>query len=75
MKWISVLQDGTDEGISSKRLVTLLAFVVCAVALLVDQFTEYKVNAALFDSMMYIVVAGLGFTASEIFTRKGKSNE
>lgn len=75
MNWISVLQDGDDEGISSKRIVTLLAFIVCAVALMVDQFTQYKVNPVLFDSMMYIVVAGLGFTATEKFAPKGKSNE
>lgn len=75
MKWISVLQDGMDEGVSSKRVVTLLAFLVCAVSLLVDQFTQYKVNSTLFDSMMYIVVAGLGFTATEQFARKGKPNE
>ena len=75
MKWISVLQDGNDEGISSKRIVTLLAFIVCAAALMVDQFTQYKVNPVLFDSMMYIVVAGLGFTATEKFAPKGKSNE
>lgn len=75
MKWVSLLQDGSDDGISSKRVVTILAFVVCAVALLVDQFTIYKVNATLFDSMMYIVVAGLGFTATEKFAPKGKSNE
>ncbi len=72
MSWISVLQDGTDEGISSKRIVTLIAFIICAVAMLVDQFTQYKVNATLFDSMMYIVVAGLGFTATEKFAPKGK---
>jgi hypothetical protein len=30
----------------------------------------HKVTPALFDSMMYIVVAGLGFTASEKFAPK-----
>jgi hypothetical protein len=32
----------------------------------------HKVNPQLFDSMMYIVVAGLGFTASEKFASKQK---
>lgn len=70
IRWVSILQDGQDDGISSKRLITLLAFIICSVAFLVDMFTVYEVKPALFDSMMYIVVAGLGFTASEKFASK-----
>lgn len=73
IKWVSILQDGSDDAISSKRLITLLAFIMCGVAFMVDTFTVYKVNAALFDSMMYIVIAGLGFTASEKFTKFTKT--
>ena len=65
-----MLSDGDDDNISSKRLITLLAFVMCSVAFMVDLFTDYEVKSALFDSMMYIVVAGLGFTASEKFAKK-----
>lgn len=66
----SMLCDGEDELISSKRVITLLAFIVCSIAFMVDLFTEYEVKSTLFDSMMYIVVAGLGFTASEKFAQK-----
>ena len=65
-----MLSDGDDDNISSKRLITLLAFVMCSIAFMVDVFTDYEVKSALFDSMMYIVVAGLGFTASEKFAKK-----
>ena len=65
-----MLSDGSDDNISSKRLITLLAFVMCSIAFMVDVFTDYEVKSALFDSMMYIVVAGLGFTASEKFAKK-----
>ena len=65
-----MLSDGDDDNISSKRLITLLAFIMCSVAFMVDLFTDYEVKSALFDSMMYIVVAGLGFTASEKFAKK-----
>ena len=74
-KMASILQDGEDDGISSKRLVTLLAFIMCSVAFMVDLFTIYEVKPALFDSMMYIVVAGLGFTATEKFARKRNNDE
>lgn len=71
MKWLSdMLCDGEDELVSSKRVITLLAFIMCSIAFMVDLFTEYKVKPVLFDSMMYIVVAGLGFTASEKFAQK-----
>lgn len=70
--WLkSLLQDSHNSTISSKRVVTLLAFATCAGGFIADTL-GYKVNPELFDSMMYIVVAGLGFTASEKFTSKQK---
>jgi len=71
MNWLnSLLGDGTNGSVSSKRVVTLLAFVLCAVAFLTELYTEYSVSVHTLDSMMYIVIAGLGFTASEKFTKK-----
>lgn len=69
--WLnSLLRDEHNGSVSSKRLVTLLAFILCGFAFLVDLFTVYTVTPQLFDSMMYIVIAGLGFTASEKFAKK-----
>ena len=71
MKWYhSMLTDGTDEGISSKRAVTLLAFLLCSVAFVANLFWDYTIDAAIFEGMMYIAIAGLGFTASERFTKQ-----
>ena len=71
MNWLtSMLQDGTNHSVSSKRVVTLLAFILCSWAF-VASVVGYHVDAKLFDSMMYIVIAGLGFTASEKFASKG----
>ncbi len=70
MNWFhSIFTDGTDEGISSKRVITALAFILCAYGFVAD-IHGYKVNPALFESMMYIVIAGLGFTASEKFSKQ-----
>ena len=70
MNWLnSMLSDGCNNTVSSKRVVTLLAFIVCAFALIADIF-GYKVTPSLFDSMIYLVIAGLGFTASEKFAKK-----
>jgi hypothetical protein len=71
MSWLtSMLSDGTNNSVSSKRVITFIAFLLCSAAFMVDLFTIHKVQAHLFDSMMYIVIAGLGFTASEKFASK-----
>jgi uncharacterized membrane protein len=56
---------------SSKRVITLLAFVLVAIGFVTELFFEKKVSATTFDAMMYIVLGGLGLTASEKFTKKG----
>lgn len=56
----------SEPTVSSKRVVTFLAFVLCAVAF-IAMICGYPIDHKLFDSMMYIVIAGLGFTASEKF--------
>ena len=65
----SLFQDSINGSVSSKRVVTFFAFLVCVGGFIADTM-GYKVTPALFDSMMYIVVAGLGFTASEKFAPK-----
>ncbi len=71
MKWYhSMLTDGTDDGISSKRVVTLLAFVLCAAGFIGDLIWNLDVKDTIYESMMYIAIAGLGFTASEKFAKK-----
>ena len=65
----SMLGDGTDNNVSSKRVITFLAFVLCGAAFIAD-IVGYKVTPNLFDSMIYLVIAGLGFTASEKFASK-----
>jgi hypothetical protein len=70
-----MLADHEDsDSLSSKRVVAFLAFLCCAVAFFVDLFTNYNITQSLFDSMMFIVIAGLGFTGLEKFAPK-KNNQ
>ena len=71
-----LLSDSINGTVSSKRVVTLMAFILCAISMMSEQFFNYKLNSAAFESMMYIVIAGLGFTASEKFapSKEGKEN-
>lgn len=64
-----MLSDNTD-AVSSKRVVTFIAFILCSAAFIADLGWDLKVDFPVFQSMMYIVIAGLGFTASEKFAPK-----
>ena len=55
-----------DPTVSSKRVITFLAFLLCAAAF-IAMILGHTIDTKLFDSMMFIVIAGLGFTASEKF--------
>ena len=68
--WLdSMLSDGVNGTVSSKRVITLLSFILCSIGFLADIW-GYKMTPALFESMIYLVIAGLGFTASEKFASK-----
>jgi hypothetical protein len=68
---VSIFQSTiSDDGISSKRVVTFLAFIFCSIAFFADLFFGLKVDKNLYDGMMYIAIAGLGVTASEKFASK-----
>jgi len=60
----------SDDGISSKRVVTFLAFIFCSIAFFANLFFGFKIDTHLFDGMMYIAIAGLGVTVAERFAPK-----
>ena len=70
MAFMRSMLTGIDGDISSKRVITFLAFLLCSVAFISNIFWNYEVDIKLFENMMYIVIAGLGFTASEKFSVK-----
>ena len=61
---------GSNGKISSKRVITFAAFAVMGLGFVANLFFGYKVEESYFTSMEYIVIAGLGFTASEKFASK-----
>jgi hypothetical protein len=67
---IKMLSGEGETNPSSKRIITLLAFLLIAIGFLAELFFEKKVSPQTFDAMMYIVLGGLGFTASEKFSKK-----
>ena len=67
---IKMLSGESESNPSSKRVITFLAFLLIAVAFFSELFFEKKVSPQTFDAITYIVLGGLGFTASEKFTKK-----
>ena len=61
-----------EQNPSSKRVITFLAFILIAIGFMAELFYEKKLNPDTFDALMYIVLGGLGFTASEKFVNKEK---
>ncbi len=67
----TMLADSDDiSALSSKRVIALLAFICCTIGFFVDLFTDYQITQSIFDSMMWIVISGLGFTGLEKFAGK-----
>ena len=61
-----------EQQPSSKRFITFLAFLLLATGFIAELFFEKKLNPQTIDAIMYIVLGGLGFTATEKFTNKEK---
>lgn len=73
MNFLSKMLSGEGENNpSSKRTITFLAFLLLATGFIAEMFFEKRVNPQTFDTMLYIVLGGLGFTASEKFVSKEK---
>jgi len=70
----SMLKDGDDNTISSKRVVTFLSFVLCAIAFVANLFWGFEVKQFMFESMIYLAMAGLGVTVAERFAPKEKKD-
>jgi hypothetical protein len=69
-----MLSDSIDGSLSSKRVVTLSAFLLCATAFIANLFFQLKIDQFIFDSMAYIAMAGLGATVAEKFSSRPAYN-
>lgn len=65
---LNMLSNGSS--ISSKRVITLLAFILLALAFILDMFLDIKVSDKLVDVMEMLVVAGFGSTVLEKFSKE-----
>jgi len=66
----SMIADGGDGSISSKRVITVMATFLVGLAFLLNLFAGMVVDKNMYDSMMMIVIAGMGTTVVEKFAKK-----
>jgi hypothetical protein len=69
-KFFSTMLSDVDGQTSSKRVITVVAFLLLAVAFLCNIFFEIPLQEFVFDGMMYLVCVGLGVTVAEKFKPK-----
>ena len=65
----NILADNNGKA-SSKRLITITAFILLGIAFIANIFWEIKLQEFIFDGMMYLVCVGLGVTVAEKFSKK-----
>jgi len=68
--WFLSLLKGLDGEVSSKRFVTLMAFLCIVIAYMCNVFMEIPLEEHIYDGMLYLVMAGMGFSSFEKFSPK-----
>ena len=58
---------GIDGDLSSKRVFTFLGFILISIGFFGDLFWDLTISPEIFDSITFIVIAGLGLTGAEKF--------
>ena len=71
----NLLNDGVDGSLSSRRVITFLAFLLCATAFIANLFWDKDISQFMYDSMIYLTMVGLGVTVAEKFSPLNKSTD
>jgi hypothetical protein len=62
-----------DGKVSSKRFVTFICLLFMLIGYVANLFWDYTIDENIFNSLQWIVMAGLGFTAAEGFSPNGEA--
>ena len=63
----------SSSTVSSKRVITLVAFILVIVGFVSNLYWDFTVEEFIFSGVMYIVIAGLGITGAEKFMSNKKN--
>ena len=74
-KFLQSMLSGVTGNVSSKRVITFIAFMLCCTAFLANIFGAVPIQDYIWEGMLYLVGAGLGFTTLEHFSSKNSNKE
>ena len=69
-EYIKGIMADSDGNPSSKRLITMLATLLMTTGFLGNLFWNLTIDEHLFDAVMYVIIAGLGISGAEKFSKK-----
>jgi hypothetical protein len=69
-----ILEDPNGSP-SSKRLIVILCIILMSVGYIANLFWGYTVQEFMFNSIMYIVIGGMGITGVEKFAPKSPTSD
>lgn len=76
MSFLSEIFKGTAGNFSSKRTITIGAFLLIVIAFLSNLFLGFDIKQALLDAALYITLFGIGATTAEpLALRNTKKDE
>ena len=61
----------SDSKVSSKRVITFLAFLLMAIGFISNLYWGFKIDPVMFDAMKWIVGIGMGTIVAEKFGNGG----
>jgi hypothetical protein len=70
-----LLNDGHNGTLSSRRVVTFIAFILCGIAFIANLFWGFEVKEFMYESMIYLAMVGLGVTVAEKFAPINKETK
>ena len=69
-EFIKQMLGGMNGDVSSKRVITFVAFLLVSIAFLSNIFLDIPLKDFVYEGMLYLVAAGMGITALEKFSKK-----
>jgi hypothetical protein len=70
-KWFKEIFLDVDGHGSSKRIITILAFIFLSIGYFSHIFGGTSISDTIWEGMLWVVMAGMGVATVEKFSRKG----
>ena len=72
--FMKMMKGINGDDVSSKRVITFLSFLCCMFAFLCNVFIAIPLEPNIFDGMLSLTAAGLGFSAFEKFAPSSRGD-